>query len=432
MGTLESSNPLSTEQQLRAQAQQAVRKDYLEAIRNAYGPDYAIKPLGDASVANVYNPDWGARYYDAETGAAFLKSGIGDEMPTILTSSGQAFSTEEPLSGWQRAMENTIDSPSKFNVFESEYFDSGNTPKAYELVTEGAEVVARGECDACSKIVPTDAYAAIRQQGDYVHGVDDIRARISESTYGRVHFDNPDSWPQRLFYETPIPPNALTQVSSADRASAITVIANEIDKYPSEFWENAKAVTIYTYGDSYGSVAKTAGWSAGAEGYIFVNASLNTLDPSFFSTIIDHELAHYNEASLFPSEKIWGTSVYGPQYGYVYAGESGAQSISLSKLGIIHERPEGFADTYGYRGGIHEDQATVVHSMFRNYSAVQTAAQTDPALAVKVDLVKQGYASMSDGVMNDEWWQNLKPTDMRFSLQQPISISEILVRRFGF
>ena len=133
MGTLESSNPWSTEQQLRGEAQQAVQKDYFSAIKGAYGPGYAVDPLGDASVARVSQADWGARYYDNDTGQPFLGKQSFDSAPTIIASDGKSFPTAGPISEWGGAMQDTIDSPNKFNALESEYMDHGATPNSYML-----------------------------------------------------------------------------------------------------------------------------------------------------------------------------------------------------------------------------------------------------------------------------------------------------------
>lgn len=425
MGTLESENPLSTEQQLRGQAQQAVQKDYFSAIKGAYGPSYAVDPIGDASVARVSQGDWGARYYDNDTGQPFLGRAAFDSAPTIITSNGTGYSTAGSVSEWGGAMQDSIDSPTKFNALESEYMDHGATPNSYMLTKEGTEVITHGACPTCDKIVPLEGFGAVRAQGDAVYGVDSIKAQVADITGGKVQFDSPSSWPQQTVDGLSHAPAAgLTQLPSSIRADGISNVADQLSKYSPEYWQNSNPVTIYTYGSATIGPPINAGGYHDSRGFIWVNGSgldagSPIYNPQGFDVAINHELAHLNSTQLFGSNLRYGYSVYGPQYGYAYAGESGNAAIADGKLGVS-TRPEGFIRDYGYRGGIDEDQATVVDSMFRNYGAVEQAAQTDGTLATKVALAKQGFSNMSNGVMNDAYWQNLKPIDPAFTLQPSV------------
>ena len=425
MGTLESSNPWSTEQQLRGEAQQAVQKDYFSAIKGAYGPGYAVDPLGDASVARVSQSDWGARYYDNDTGQPFLGKQSFDSAPTIIKGDGSGFSMSGSVSAWEGAMQDSIDSPTKFNALEAEYFDRGNTPNTYTPTVEGNEVIAHGACPTCDKLVPRDGFNAVRLHGDVVYGTADTAIAVKDMTGGKVMFDPPYSFPS----ETDVwPRNAtsfdFTQLSSADRAAAINAVAQDIEKYPPSYWQNANPVNVYTYGytpeateRALSSGVVTGGYSDESRSEIWLNGSKldpnnKVFDPAAFSTTIHHELAHYNDAQLFGSDAKFAYAVYGPQYGSAYGGQSGLDAQLSGKF----ERQEGFAREYGYVGGIGEDKATVVESMFRNYGAVETAMQTDTALAAKVALAKQGFSNISNGDMDDAYWKNLKPISPNFAL----------------
>lgn len=429
VGTLESNNSLSTEQQLRSQSQQAVQKDYASAIQNAYGPDYQVNAIGDASVARVSQSDWGARYYDTDTGQSFLGKAAWEAGPTIITSEGQGFSTDAPASQWQSAMQETIDSPTKFNTLEAEYMDHGATPNAYMLTTNGTEVITHGACPTCDKIVPLDGYDAVRAQGDSVYGVDAIKSQVADLTGGKVNFDSPSSFPEQNNVSVYRMPDALTQLPIAERAAAISIVEQELEKYPPTYWQNANPVTVYTYGYTPEAIAQTAsagqfvgGWADRYSQQVWLNGTevnpANGLGGTQnLAATIDHELTHYNDAQLFGSDAQYAYGVYGPQYGTAYAGQSGWEAQLSGKF----ERPEGFARDYGYLRGIKEDQATVVESMFANYPAVEQAMQTDGTLAAKVDLAKQGFYNMSTGVMNDAYWQNLKPINPNYALPPMIA-----------
>ncbi|MDP2649145.1 MAG: hypothetical protein Q8P19_04615, partial [bacterium] len=129
-----------------------------------------------------------------------------------------------------------------------------------------------------------------------------------------------------------------------------------------------------------------------------------------FAKTLNHELAHYNDDKLFPSDSQFGTSVYGSSYGAAYAGSSGAEAIASGKLGSV-ELPQGFVDDYGYMGGIKEDKATIVEAMFTNYPALRQAVRTDPILATKVRILQDGFAQATGGDMDQSYWQRLTPID---------------------
>lgn len=374
-------------------------------------------------------PEGEITYYDPDTGKPFLHRAPNDLQPTLIAE-GKVFSTAGPIAGWEEAMRTTLDTPTKFIAFESEYFDNGSKPTSFTLTEPVSAtdqdmqeaIVTATDSAGNEKSVPRVAYDAVQWHGEITHGAIETYQRVYDATGGKVTMGSSIWFPQETGTEIYKNPGALTPLTSGDHVSALRAIEQEVQKYPPEYWQNANRVLVTTYGYTPSAEnravanGKIIGGHSGS-GEIWLNGShLNSsskiYSPTDYSSLVHHEFGHNNEVRLFGSDERWATEVYGPQYGSAYAGKSGYDAQVSGKF----ERPEGFARDYGHLGGIKEDQATVVESMFTNYSAVKRATATDPTLAAKVALVKTGYANMSNGAMDDAYWLNLKPIDPNFVL----------------
>lgn len=440
VGTLESGNPLSQEQQLREEAQRAVRQDTFKAIGDVYGSNAVVATTPDYATSRVAEASGALRFYDNESSQAFLQQASGDSFPEIITGDGKAYPTSEPVSDWVGAMQSAIDSPQKFQTFESQFFDNGSTPVSYQLsepvltsAGETSQVTVDAKApDGSVKLIPRDAYEAVRMQGDVESGALQAVKRIYETTGGKLAVDAPYLFPsETILPSQEVPISSLTPLSSVDRAVALDALSQELSKYPPKYWENSDAAFVYTFGQNPSAPPiGPNGATVHDFNYIWLKGTNAIQNPSEFSTAINHELAHFNEVQLFGSDAKWGEAIYGPQYGNAYLGQSGSEAIQAKMSSP--ERPEGFARDYGYFGGVKEDEAAVVEKMFENYPAVEDAAKTDPVLASKVTLAKQGFYNMSNGTMNDTYWTNLQPIDPLYKLPPPTPISTFLQHAFGF
>lgn len=428
------SGDVTTGQSLRAEAQNAVRADTFKAIGEMYGSDYSVQSMGDNAVAKISSADLGARYYDTDTGQPFLSRAPGDKFPTILTNEG-AYPTSAPIDQWRSAL-GTLDK-TEFPAFEGEYFGKGSPPAGFRdpevtnLPPEfqsNVKILTIDDSSVYMKSVPRDAFDAVRVQGDISTGAADTIAHIQEESGGKILINTPNSFPSEM--KSPWT-GALTQPSSEIRAATLKTIEEEILKYPPEFWQNANPVTVHPYSYTPAALAAGVGSLSGQANQPPGTLFLNSMQDSTQAAItFDHELTHVNQVQLFGSEQNWGQTVYGPQYPYAYAGQKTGDVVAANFR--TDARPEGFIEYYGFGAGIHEDWSTTAQSMFTNYSAVQQAAQTDPVLAQKVALAQQGFYNMSNGVMDQRYWDNLKPIDPNFTLKSPTPISTILQWRFGF
>src|SRR3989338_758091 len=376
-----------------------------------------------------------------------------DQLPVLYTADGQAVPTSNQSGEWLGVMKERIQTPAELREFERAYtgtysavftpadikvpglkldmlpddvrntFDSlarwdGNGP---ESMGASNGVIIRS-LDGEEKLrISDDVYRAMQAHENEVYGIDAAAHGIERDTQGRMSLDI-----SSLPHETNVggllaPEYALVPLPGELRAWTAGAIETELGKYPPEYWENANKGAIYDYmprPDMQGVVREGghATLPGDPKAHIYLNG-LNT--GAGVAVILNHELAHYNNDKTFVSDEIFGTRVYGPAYGMSYAGSSGYEAITSGKFDI--GRPDGFTASYGYRGGVQEDKASIAEAMFTNYSVVQQAMQTDPILAHKVQLLQSGFEKSTNGVMNEAYWQNLRPIDPWYQLPPAVS-----------
>gem|GEM_PF-4160682 len=244
--------------------------------------------------------------------------------------------------------------------------------------------------------------------------------KIGTITSGKVGFFSPTSDPDDVLNEKGIS-SELTAPTLAQYQRLLTEVAEETAKYPTSFWQNAVPVRIA----SFVTVPDSAITNSG--GVVF-DATTNTprlvdgaatmwINPANSSITIaktfQHEFEHA-EDSLFPSNEIWGQTVYGRNYtnSYGIPPSNTLQNPTYNRS----ERPSGFVSDYGYVYGPEEDKATTVEMMFTNYPAIEQAAAQEPALAAKVQMIKNAFNAASNGVMDDSYWNDLIPIDSNAEL----------------
>jgi len=355
--------------------------------------------------------------FDADSGRIFL-SKTGKDFPTLYNANGEAAVTSKDSESWTKSLP-ALDTPEKFSAFEGLYFDKGSVPDRYTPINlsglptydeDGNETgkspderlvgAIQGKQE---QVVSRDAYDAVRAQGDVANGTDRLIERVRVATEGKVQFDSPSSFAKEEgINDRHTPTDLLSPLSSEKRAQVLAAIEREVEKYPQSYWENAKPLMIYTYGGQLDQV----GGGYASKDRIWINGRA---DQDFIPRAFQHELAHYNDTRTFVSNEQFATKVYGDSYGKAYGGASGAEAIARGKFDW--GAPEGFARTYGYEGGISEDKATIVETMFMNYPYVEEVAKTDTVFAQKVQIIKDGFYQTTGGAMNDAYWQNLKPID---------------------
>lgn len=432
-------------QSLNDTVRDAVRENTSNAIAERYmaeGTGFEVTRVEGGAVTTVWSPNASEKFYDNESATVWLERPPAQTDLVIHTPAGNEVRTSPDDSSWTWALF-AIDSPEKFSIFEKHYFDGGVEPRSFELTSvnsgtqesrsvEGdflgtempllTESVLVREIGGDTRVISRDVFDAVRWQGDIAYGVDGIQNRVARDTNNKVTFDAPFSFAGESGVGGKTEPSyALTQLSSQGRATALSLIEGELDKYPREYWDTANPGTIYTYKARPGmeSRVKSGGYSSNYGGHMWLRGEIALSDPEHFAGSVDHELAHYNDNRTFVSDRTFGQEVYGSSYGRAYAGETGTDALLSGKLG--YGRPEGFARDYGYQGGVAEDKATIVEAMFKNYPAVQRAMWGDPVLTRKVEILKFGFSQATKGAMGESYWNNLRPIDATYQLPSTIS-----------
>ena len=376
-----------------------------------------------------------------------------EQLPVLYTAEGEAVPTSNQSGEWLGVMKERIQTPAELREFERAYtgtysavftpadikvpglkldmlpddvrnrLDSyarwdGNGP---ESMGASNDVIIRSLSGEEKLRISDDVFRAIQTHENEVYGIDATASRIERDTQGKMNL-NISGLPQETSAGGALAPAyALVPLPGELRAWTASAIETELGKYPPEYWENANKGAIYDFmprPDMQGVVRE--GGHATAPGdpraHMYING-LNT--GANIAVIINHELSHFNDDKTFVPDSTFGTAVYGSAYGMSYAGSSGYEAITSGKFDI--GRPDGFADSYGYRGGVQEDKASIVEAMFTNYSVVREAMQTDPILAHKVQLLQSGFEKSTNGVMNEAYWQNLRPIDPWYRLPATVS-----------
>ena len=439
---------VSQQQALDAQLEQQISAQTLQELQSRYAlADSSVAQLpGEASknIARISTLE-GTMYYDTLTGRPFLQAGyekstgasFGVAKSLALISSDGSLKPVDPNGGaWLGEFPSAVDSRGKYDVFSEELFGTGVGEVEYRYVKiglsaypgifwgekrEDRESVAVTVRSFPSEVtnISTDTYKVLREQADRVYGIDNIEADVTRWTGGKVSFDRPWEFPQNVLLNAPhIPKDLLTPLAPLTRAATLDAFGDELLKYPPSFWKAGGPVTIYTFSpmSEKEEKFKVGGYSInwGDAPHIWVKTeSMGSYVPPYTLETLHHELAHYYD-NFFPSDDMWGKTVYGDQYGYAYGGTSGAEAISLGKIPTL--RPFGFAGPYGYAGGVLEDKATVAGALFMNPAVVFEATKTDTILALKVQMIQGGYLQASSGEMDQTYWQKLVPIDPSYNL----------------
>jgi len=184
-------------------------------------------------------------------------------------------------------------------------------------------------------------------------------------------------------------------------------LEHRLSRYPIEFLRNSRLTTIYLRNApelkirdnrSRRDVWKSVGGVQTGLGIV-----VSDIDWS-----LDHEIFHAADAAdrQENDNSDWIQRAHGGMD--VYTNANGAQAV-LAREGSGF-RPPNFARDYGRAGGVDEDQATVADMMLRNsgdYNLLNEWAKHEPPLKVKVDMTKEFYLRMSDGLMDETFWNDL-------------------------
>ncbi len=429
----------------------ALNYDFFGAQRGFSDPNNesafvgTVESIGGVSVATNQGNTYA---YDGD--GNLFASAANNDYPTLYDSEGRRIETSAVAGQWTDDMASVIQTPEQWTAFRDMYMgtpdsvrggsDSGGedvTVKGYMgqdmPLSRNQDVIVK-DTAGNERVLSREAYDAVNNLGRELYGVNTLRGQIATQTGGLVSVPRENLLPQELAYNNFVgseglknsgtPSYALTQITPEREAQVLDLVSRELGKYPAEFWQGARSTTLdiplYTFAENKEMGEYKAGGSTYQGGGRLL---LNTSMPDWYTAeTVHHELAHdfdssewANSRGIFPPDTQFAQNVYGNEWQKEYLGRSGQEAIAEGKLGGT--APEGFADSYGQRGGVAEDKATIAEGMFKNYPAMVEAARTDSVLAKKMSIIEQGYYNASGGTMSSSYWNSLTPMNPQWQVR---------------
>ncbi len=184
-------------------------------------------------------------------------------------------------------------------------------------------------------------------------------------------------------------------------------LEHRLSHYPIEFLRNSKLSTIYLRNLTE---FKTRDDRTNKDVWVGIGGISTGLGivVSSIDWSLDHEIFHAADVAdkLENDNSDWIQRAHNGID--VYRNADGAKAVLAREGNGL--RPQNFASDYGRAGGVDEDQATVAEMMLRNsneYNLLNQWSQREPALKAKVDMTKEFYSRMSDGLMDETFWNDL-------------------------
>ncbi len=371
-------------------------------------------------------------FYSNVTGRPFLE--VDGNALSLISADGSVYPVA-PDGEWQNKL-GTLDK-TEYDVFADNYLSPRempvqsfkyDPPVAAWTDDTGAEIppatseypngrVTITDSDGNKKVIPADEYWAVIEAGKRVYDTDQLAREINQWTHGKILLSPPEAFPSSkggFFAEGGnVPASSLTPQSIGQYASAMEKMYDVYKQMPPELWANEgiQPTDVYTFAqDPAAPKVRAAGIA-----YLGGGSQWSNPDAHDVYMTTGHELGH-TLGNVFPSDQQWGSSVYGESWQRAYGGKDSVEAYAAGKLG--YDRAPGYATTYGFAGGVREDQAEIFGAMLTNYPAVQHAAASDPALNQKMQMVQDSFSAATGGVMNQNYWNNMKVLDSDFFLAQ--------------
>ncbi|MEK7601136.1 MAG: hypothetical protein AAB480_01200 [Patescibacteria group bacterium] len=279
--------------------------------------------------------------------------------------------------------------------------------------------------------LPEKAYGALQGWGDRVYE-NNFQDEIKKATEGKLSFVPSGAFPKDVNIDFRFAPaGALSPLTPDQRYEKQEALLAAVQRYTPEYWANLREPAILA---DFGTIPGNAQVKAGAytglgtgNMRMWINGNYPT---DWLNASFDHETLHLVEgpsgSRFYPSDREWGTTMFGEQYGRVYTAESGVDSMAAggttgSSDCSQFNRPEGFPTCYAYKGGPTEHKADMQKFVMGNYALAQQEAQRNPTFKKAFDLMVQSLYKASNGTMTVEYLASLPPT-LPASELRPVNI----------
>ncbi len=398
----------------------AVAQNTFSAISSTFreaGPNYVTSAEQNGLVTRVGDNTTGDQtYYSNITGQAFMQTN-GNSL-SLMAADGGIYPVEAG-SSWQNQL-GTMDK-AEYNAFTERYFSQTGSPVDTFRYSPPNDTYPNGSVTVTDTfgdktVISADDYKAVFNAGKSVYGTDQLAREINDWTQGKITVTPPGDFPDPSdrFFNNPfggIPGNSVSPLSLEQYTDNVQKMFDVYKQLPPELWANApmNPTTQYNFARTY--TGDLGGLATFGGGNLWVNPN-DTSSGSFYVTA-GHELGH-NLSNVFPTSYEWGSNVYGSSWVDAYGGGL-SQGALADKFGS--DRPQGFTSIYGFSSNPREDQGEVFGAMLANYPAVQAAAVNDPILAQKVQMVQDSFFKTSNGVMDQNYWNNLRVLDSNFTIR---------------
>jgi len=386
------------------------------------GSKYEVGLATNGATTRVTDTETDAStYYSNVTGQPFMEKRDGSL--SLISSEGDRY----PVVAGGDWKNNLVSmDKAEYDAFAAQYLSpSGQPVQSYrfESVTDAMEDYPSGrvtvtDTEGNKTILSGEEYGAVVDAGTRIYDTKQLAREMSLWTHGKMVPDSPGAFPTAggLFAEDgKLPASMLTPLSVGQYTDSMQKMFDVYKQIPTEVWANpaVRETDVYVFAPDpergTTDIMGRAGLGGGAQ---WANPT-NQYD---FYQVASHELGH-SLFGVFPTTQEWGSAVYGAQWTSSYGGAGAVEAVMEGKFGF--GRPADFATQYAWAGGPLEDQAEVFGAMLTNYPAVRDAAAHDIVLASKMALVQDSFATASNGVMDQNYWNNLRVLDRNYFLQPP-------------
>lgn len=233
---------------------------------------------------------------------------------------------------------------------------------------------------------------------------------------------------QRYGVEVDFTPQEGTPLITAEKRDVLSWLRGELAKYPPNFYQHFHTLKkfqvfndIYIGEDLVGGYVNDPGSFDSASsaykevdriilakkiGFLNVNNFFGWTNDDNFKKTFHHELLHFTDFFSFVFKEggigNWPSSKPGdPFSGYV-----GDKYKSFERRHLFSP-PAGFIRVYGMKN-IFEDRATVAEVLLTDPKRLKKMTINDPLLSKKVADLKQRFYKISNGKMDEQYWQDLE------------------------